>query len=494
MNHETIDGQLALMIDRALEPEGLDESHPETQETIAGLFTAVTEYLARPMPATLRVAALEVAEMSRAETAPEIDEFRSALSNLRSALNAWREEDAAASQIASDPELVQEFLIEARAHLVGVESGILLLEREPENVEALNAVFRSFHTVKGLAGFLGAAAIHELAHETENVLDLARAGKLTLSQEIIELILRSGDELNLCLDRAGSTPMNELPRCSVDLLSALAVQAARDLAPVAAPVVAVVVTEPKAPSSEPNGEPDAHPGGVAANVAAPKKKHSETSVVRIETAKLEYLKDKVGELVIAELRGSGTTPRLCGRPILCYPRNLTQLARVVQEVQKTSMSMRMVAVGSLFRKMSRLTRDLARKSAKQIELVTVGDDVELDRSIVEDLADPMVHMIRNSVDHGLEAPEDRRRAGKPETGTVRLRAMHDAGDIVIEISDDGRGMDAAKILAKARRQGIVGEDRNADEEAIFRLIFGNRSFRRPKQLQISRGAALAWTS
>jgi two-component system chemotaxis sensor kinase CheA len=135
------------------------------------------------------------------------------------------------------------------------------------------------------------------------------------------------------------------------------------------------------------------------------------------------------------------------------------------------MSMRMVAVGALFRKMSRLTRDLARKSGKRVDLVTFGDDVELDRSIVEELADPMVHMIRNAVDHGLEPPAERTQSGKSPQGTIKLRAMHDAGDIVIEISDDGRGMDPARILAKAKRQGLVAEQDTPDEDAIFRLIF-----------------------
>jgi two-component system chemotaxis sensor kinase CheA len=217
---------------------------------------------------------------------------------------------------------------------------------------------------------------------------------------------------------------------------------------------------PSALSSPAAPEPVREPGG----------KSAESSVVRIETAKLEYLIDMVGELVIAEsVVRNNPAMKASADPLLS--RNLTQLARVVQEVQKTSMSMRMVAIGSLFRKMSRLTRDLARKSGKVLDLVTVGDDVELDRSIVEDLADPMVHMIRNAVDHGLELPEERLRTGKPEKGTVRLLAMHDAGDIVLELSDDGRGMDPARILRKARKQGLVGEQDNPDEESIFRLIF-----------------------
>ncbi|HTA41670.1 MAG TPA: chemotaxis protein CheA, partial [Bryobacteraceae bacterium] len=176
------------------------------------------------------------------------------------------------------------------------------------------------------------------------------------------------------------------------------------------------------------------------------------------------------ELVIAEsvIRHD---PHITQSQDALLSRNLTQLARVVAEVQKTSMSMRMVTVGTLFRKMSRLIRDLSRKSGKLIELTTIGDEVELDRSIVDDLADPMVHMIRNAVDHGLETAEERRKTAKPETGTVRLKATHDAGDIVIEISDDGRGLDPQKILAKARKSGLVGEKDQPDEDSIFKLIF-----------------------
>jgi len=427
------------MIDQAL--------RPESSGSVEELFAAVNEYLAKPVSTSVRSAALQVVS-SPSDISPHT--FRMALATLRDALEAQREEDAAASQLACDPELVQEFLVEARAHLATVESGMLLLEKEPRNAETLNAVFRSFHTIKGLSGFLGAAAIHELAHETENVLDKARAGKLLLSSSIIELILKSADQLNLCLDRAGNLPLHELPRCDNALLAALASVENADSADSPAPVATL------------QNEPDSPP--------ASGKSSAESSVVRIETAKLEYLIDMVGELVIAEsvVRHD---PTIKGSQDPVLSRNVTQLARVVQEVQKTSMSMRMVAVGALFRKMSRLTRDLARKSGKRVDLVTFGDDVELDRSIVEELADPMVHMIRNAVDHGLEPPAERTQSGKSPQGTIKLRAMHDAGDIVIEISDDGRGMDPARILAKAKRQGLVAEQDTPDEDAIFRLIF-----------------------
>jgi len=372
------------------------------------------------------------------------------LSNLRQALEPRPEPQSAANQLAEDPELVQEFLNEGREHLASAETNLLTLEREPHNIEALNSVFRSFHTIKGLAGFLGATAIHDLAHETENLLDMARSGSLHLSGEIVDLILRSADELGKCLTLAGKLKLHEIPPCDQTLIVRLQEIARGE----SVGDTVIQATETAAAPA---------PGPVAARVP-------EGTGLRVDSAKLEYLIDMVGELVIAEsvVRNNATLAR-SEDPLLS--RNLTQLARVVQEVQKTSMSMRMVAVGTLFRKMNRLIRDLSRKSGKNVELVTIGDDVELDRSIVEELADPMVHMIRNSVDHGLENPADRAKAGKSEQGIVRLHAMHDAGDIVLEMSDDGRGLDAERILAKARRLGLVGEQDRPDEEAIFKLIF-----------------------
>lgn len=456
-----------------VERQGPDEGGPDA----AQLLSTLNDYLTLPIPHDLRSSAVRVAELSRNETKPGEPSigFLAALEALRVTLDSHLEQEEAAKQLADDPEMLQEFLVESRAHLSHIEVGTLRLENNTDDSEALNSVFRSFHTIKGLSGFLGAAAIQELAHETENVLDRARSGELTTDPEIVDLILRAADELSRCLDAAAGGNVREMPRCELALLEALSQVAHRSVAvgtdslrgdpggPVMVPTGTAGIASPV-----PGRELACKPGAEAAIPSPPTV--SETSVVRIETSKLEYLIDMVGELVIAESVVRHDPVLLAsGDPLLS--RNLTQLGRVVQEVQKTSMSMRMVAVGTLFRKMSRLVRDLARKSGKHVEMTTVGDDVELDRSIVEDLADPMVHMIRNAVDHGLETVSERLAAGKAEKGTIRLQAAHDAGEIVIQISDDGRGLAASKILAKARAKGLVPEDANPDEESIFKLIF-----------------------
>ncbi len=193
--------------------------------------------------------------------------------------------------------------------------------------------------------------------------------------------------------------------------------------------------------------------------------------IKVETAKLDYLVDMVGEMVISQSLvrhdpdlATGLKPRLA--------RNLSQLARITDDIQRTAMSMRMIPVGQLFQKTSRLVRDLSRKAGKQVELELAGEETELDRNIVEELADPLMHMVRNSVDHGIETPEERIEAGKPAQAHVTLKAGHQAGHIVIQISDDGRGLQREKILRKAREKNLIeaGASDLPDSE-IFALIF-----------------------
>jgi two-component system chemotaxis sensor kinase CheA len=152
-------------------------------------------------------------------------------------------------------------------------------------------------------------------------------------------------------------------------------------------------------------------------------------------------------------------------------RSLAQLARITGELQKTAMSMRMMPVGGLFQKMNRLVRDLGRKSGKQVEMEAIGGETELDRNVVEELADPLMHMVRNAIDHGLEPPEERRAAGKDPIGRIRLRACHQAGHIVIEIADDGRGLIREKILDKARRTGLIENGAGLSDSEVFNFIF-----------------------
>lgn len=195
-----------------------------------------------------------------------------------------------------------------------------------------------------------------------------------------------------------------------------------------------------------------------------------TGSVKVETAKLDYLVDMVGEFVIAQsIVRHDPDLRLAEHPRL--QRNFAQLARITAEIQRTAMSMRMVPIQGLFQRMARLVRDLARKTGKDVEFVSIGEETELDRTLIEQLADPLMHMVRNSLDHGLEPAAERERSGKNPRGRVQLRAAHESGGILIEISDDGRGLSREKILARAIERGLLPGNANPPDAEVWGLIF-----------------------
>lgn len=372
-------------------------------------------------------------------------------------------EPAAANPLAQDPELVQDFLMEAREHLARIESCLLEIEQGVHTQETLHSAFRSFHTIKGLAGFLDYPVMQRVAHETETLLDLARNGKLVMRPAAVDVVLAAGDYLRSWLDaiEAAAAGRPAAPPPEPDALSAR-IEAAASGGP-----------EQSGGELQPDGpapQREAAAGAAESPAAGRSRADGDASLVKVDTAKLEYLVDMVGELVIAQtvLRHNPDFAQLKSPKL---QRDIAHLARVTGEVQKTAMAMRMVPVGRLFRRMTRLVRDLARKSGKLAELELHGEDVELDRTIVEELHDPLVHMLRNSMDHGLETPAEREARGKPAAGRIRLAASHQAGMIVIEISDDGRGLDRERIFRKAVERGLVSADARLSDTEVFHLIF-----------------------
>ncbi|HTB18879.1 MAG TPA: chemotaxis protein CheA [Bryobacteraceae bacterium] len=385
-----------------------------------------------------------------------------------------------ANPLASDPELLGDFILESREHLTAIELQLLTLDQEPANAEAIHAIFRGFHTIKGMAGFLDLHAVRDLAHEVETVLDLARNGKLSITSTIIDRILEGKDYLNVWMTeleamlRTGQTPASPEAGELLDALRGLVMgtpltRAVAAEAPAGAtPGLAELARELAAPVPE---QPAELAGAESAEAAKPAEaRPTGARSIKVETAKLDYLVDMVGEMVISQSLvshdpdlSSGLKPRLA--------RNLSQLARITDDIQRTAMSMRMIPVGQLFQKTSRLVRDLSRKAGKQVELELCGEETELDRNIVEELADPLMHMVRNSVDHGIETPADRIAAGKPAQAHVTLKAGHQAGHIVIQISDDGRGLQREKILRKAREKNLIEAGADLTESETFALIF-----------------------
>jgi two-component system chemotaxis sensor kinase CheA len=389
--------------------------------------------------------------------------------------------------LAQDPELMGDFIGESREHLVNIESQVLTLEREPSDNEALNAVFRGFHTIKGLAGFLELWEVQKLAHEVETVLDRARNSEWTINPAGIDVILASADYLRRWLahmeavlhHEASQAPArDEALLCRIARLSS---EPGEPDSPGLAALVAAVSPPPVEPDEFPlaPSAPAAKAAGdkadepVASPAAAPVPaagRRQETMSVKVDTAKLDHLVDMAGEMVIAEsLVRHDRELSAIKNPLLL--RKIAHLTRITVELQKTAMAMRLVPIGPLFRKMARLVRDLSRQFGKQVEMETQGDEIELDRNIVEELADPLMHMVRNALDHGIETPGERQAAGKPPAARLLLKAHHRAGQVVIEITDDGRGLNRAKIIEKAVQKGLIASVDGLSDNEIYNLIF-----------------------
>jgi two-component system chemotaxis sensor kinase CheA len=381
-------------------------------------------------------------------------------------------------------ELLTEFLGEAVEHLQQIEAALLALDHEPENPEALNSIFRSFHTIKGNAGFMGLVPMQTLAHEVESLLDLARNHKLRLNAAIITEILRSRDALAALTQQVaeaieqGKTPDRIIPVSHL-IRAVRALALAPDQAPATevAAVPALGTDQVKEAAAAAPANAPAAPAVAAPPVKAPagaetvKAKSTDgNQTVRVNTEKLDSLMNVVGELVIVQSQLLETA-RAIGASHITLQRNVGQLTRITKELQHTAMSLRMIPIKPTFQKMERLSRDLARDFGKKVNFVTSGEDTELDRTVVEEIGDPLVHMVRNALDHGLEPGADRTAAGKPETGTLHLNAYHQGSNIVIELRDDGRGIDPERVLAKARRQNLVAENAQLTREEIFALLF-----------------------
>jgi two-component system chemotaxis sensor kinase CheA len=385
-------------------------------------------------------------------------------------------------------ELLGEFYGEAVEHLQQIEAALLVLDQQPDDPEALASIFRSFHTFKGNAGFLGLVPMQSLAHEVESILDLARNRALRLNAAIITEILRSRDALSALTQQVSlALEKGQLPDSVVPvghLISAIKKLAANPLAAggPAAPQ-GTRPAEPRPGAARPATTAEAGAPAPTAPVAeavtgranaieaaATGKSAVGNQTVRVNTDKLDSLMDVVGELVIVQSQLLETA-RAAGGVGSPLQRNVGQLARITKELQHTAMGLRMIPIKAAFQKMERLARDLARDFGKKVHFTTSGEDTELDRTVVEEIGDPLVHMVRNALDHGLELPADRVGRGKPETGTLHLKAYHQGGNIVVELEDDGRGIDPERIFKKAVEKGIVAPNAQLSRDEILALIF-----------------------
>jgi two-component system chemotaxis sensor kinase CheA len=405
----------------------------------------------------------------RTDTAPPADATPAAPAEPTLTLNA-----------GSDAELLREFINESSEHLQNIEQGVLALEENPKDADTLNTIFRAFHSFKGGSGFLNLAPIQSLAHELESLLDRVRQRRLAITPTVINLVLDGGDTLKqfiaeIDLQLSGKNPAPILVPTLQLLARVRAVlhgEAARPAAvptPMPAPNPGAAPS-PVVPPATPAPMPPSGSEPVRAESNHAAKTSASASSVKVDTFKLDSLVDLVGELVIGQSLVVQSQALLAVQDQQ-FTRDLAQLGRTTRELQRTAMSLRMLPIRSTFQKMNRLVRDTSARLGKQVELIVDGEETELDRTIVEEISDPLIHMIRNAIDHGIEMPSVRQQRGKPAQGTISLKAFYQGGNIVIEIKDDGNGLDRARILAKAVEKGIARPDAALSESEIFNLIF-----------------------
>lgn len=523
-----------------------------------------------------------------------------------------------------DPSFYEDFLVEAQEHFELIEQNFLSLEENPGDLDILNAIFRSVHTIKGASGFLGLAKVQALAHIGENILDDLRKGRMALREDVMELLFETVDALKVLVNDVGLTlrkqgqpadpdtsdliarlealrgggavpshpAAEEAPSADlalpaelalldevgrgvlVDLLgkggaamalriellpgllgtafNPLSMLSMADLVgtllhsghllkgepdldafeadqfpfdlllliqpsespegvqklfngvkhvrihyhllepgrctplgasaappPTAGPSAPPPPADPAAAGPGPQAQAELGRKATPDKPAAPEKAGSDT--IRVSQAKLDAFMNTVAELIISktminhlvERFESEVTEGPAGDLVKELRKSSVYLDQVSKEIQASVLGIRMVPVKTIFAKFPRMLRDLAKASGKKIELQMIGEDTEIDKSLIEELSDPLIHLIRNSADHGVESPESRLAAGKPETGTVILRARHEGDTVIVEIEDDGKGIDPAVIRAKAVEKGLLTPDRAeqmTDEEAI-NLVF-----------------------
>lgn len=415
-------------------------------------------------------------------------------------------------------DMLKDFVVEALELATNVEEHLLELERHPEDMDTLNALFRSFHTIKGGAGFMSLPALVSACHLTENLFDGLRTGKVPVTPIAIEAALQASgfveDQLNALAN--GSTP-DSLPAMPDALKDILTNAINCTPASVAAPAAAIAAAVP--PQTEPGGldwealyraivpaaaaealmplneaAPARVDAAVPAAVSSPVAHEAEKNQaaasnikpasvkeesIRIDAVKLDALLEVAGESVQAANQASALLEKLAqfkfedaaATLFATLSETLDRASRYSAELQRATLATRMQPVGRLFQKFPRLVRELAKDLGKDVELAIEGAETEVDRVVVDSLYDPLVHMLRNALDHAIESPEERLASGKPLKAIISLKAWQEANSVMIEVSDDGKGMDPQKLRDKALSKGLIQESAAQTAEEAFQLVF-----------------------
>ena len=432
------------------------------------------------------------------------------------------------SDFAGMEDLLQDFLVEATDLLSGVDNKLVDLELNPDDRGLLNDIFRGFHTIKGGAGFLNASELVTLCHLTENLFDKLRNGQMAVTHGVMDIILAATGAVREMFGHleSGVLPPAADPALIAGLKAALAGQlpAAAPATPAApaAPIASAAPAAPAVPAAGPDwdalfgalsGAVSPAPTSVAAPAAIPQTATSGPSAeeviqhavgrrvsdkpgamsvpvgrradektrdnsIRVDTSRLDQVLNLSGEIGLTKnrlnaLRSEILTGRTDSDTLHALDQAVSQLDLLVSDLQNAVMKTRMQPIGRLFQKYPRIARDLARSLGKDVELVLTGEETEIDKTMIEDLSDPIIHLIRNAVDHGVEGPDERKAGGKPEKSQVRLEARQEGDHIVLIVADDGKGMNAEKLRAKALEKGLISDEEanTMDERQSFGLIF-----------------------
>jgi len=391
----------------------------------------------------------------------------------------------------SDSDIVKDFLQESYENLDRLDRELVGLEKDPRDADALASVFRTIHTIKGTCGFLGFDKLEKVAHVGENLLTRLRDGQLVLNPEITTGLLSTVDAVREMLKEIGSTGKdgeNTYPEL-LQTLARLQETAANQSAPIGVTVTpARTIAKKSIPLERKSDEPDplqeksvaqsqsADPkttSGRSRPVSAPESKTREMAAadtIRVGVNLLDKLMTLVGELVLARNQLLQVSNTSCDAGLQTVSQHMNLIAT---ELQEEVMKTRMQPIGNIWSQFPRTVRDVALGCGKQVNIEMEGKETELDKTIIEAIKDPLTHLVRNSVDHGIELPDDRVKAGKDSAGRLILRAFHEGGQVIIEISDDGAGLNAERIRQKAIERGVITPEqaqRMSDRE-VFNLIF-----------------------
>ncbi len=406
------------------------------------------------------------------------------------------------------PEMEKQFVVDSTELLDSLEQDLLNLEKDPANKELIENAFRTLHSLKGNAGFFNYTDINQICHKAETFLDKARTGESVPGPSQISLILQVLDFIKIAIDNLddGKPPVIMGKIGLIDLMNDAfgleedPVEVKADVDTSKKPKVEKT-KKAKSKKETAKKEPEKISGveikkeqekidNVKKEEVLPAKKikkepvktssktaeklpssSSVSEVIRVDVNKLNTLMDLVGEIVISESMVSHN-PDLKGMELESFEKSITYLQKNVRELQELSTSMRMIPLNGVFGKMKRLIRDLSSKNNKKIDLIISGGETEVDRSVLEHISDPLVHILRNSADHGIQSPEERKKLGKNETGKIDLSAKQVGGEIWIMIKDDGAGLNKDKLLTKALEKGVIQEsEMDMPEEKVWNLIF-----------------------